>query len=776
MKRKKTVLLAVSLLTFAMISSTGLTSCSCGGGETVDANLYKPRIIVGDSNGWGRVGDTIQLSAVVQGDSDNAVTWSTLDASVATVDSSGLVTLVGVGTCNIEATSVKDPTKKTATQINVSDKLENRLVVYSQPSKVKYKIGEQVSYAGLKVMGFSYVDGVQVSTSGTDFANTDLTFSLAEGTALTKAGATTVTVSKSGYVSCSFTITAADTVRTKKLYISSYPASTYVLKEGEKVTFSSTGLRVQELVYIDGDLAERNNLSSTEYSLSMKDGYVFTEEGQFRVEVTARDSDCEGTSFVVMVYTEDYSVYDIMQTLQTTKNYTAEVLNNVGTTADNTGFHYLRRYTENYYDDIEYQNINNGTEIEFSETLIKSHTGYTTYGTKGSDDRAIISYNQSSDGTIVGGKIVSTGSNIESWWERADALTRLFTLFNLSDIPTRTYDGKFMTINIETVPNDNDMGDLTAAKYPLVASFLDYCGWSSNLITIMNRFTIRFNDDGDLSMLAEFGSYGTTELIVSDIGTTTSPIVESYLPSLKPDLTVDEEVRTVANALKGDNYTTVNYGDNGVNKEEVRSYFTPTYYYNVASNVGFAKITLDGKNYLQEFNSTKGVYTPVLKDAESSAKDSLILIDEGKTFTEAFNEIVPTGNYLSLSLKDVLGDDTSDGLLNTFSLYSGLSTSTTRTYQSFDLGALRTYNSYLGLTDEDLISQGIDIAQNRLWFITTYLIDDYTQENIDTVEIWNINGVTLSGSVVAFANIGSTSVDWIESGIRNQEATLGQNA
>ena len=773
MNRKKTVLLAVSLLTFAMISSTGLTSC--GGSETIDANLYKPRIVVGDSNGWGRVGDTIQLTAVVQGDNDNAVTWATLDASVATVDSSGLVTLVGVGTCNIEATSVKDPTKKTATQINVSDKLENRLVIYSQPSKVKYKISEQVSYAGLKVMGFSYVDGVQVSANGIDFANEDLTFSVAEGTTLTKAGATTITVSKSGYVSCSFTITAADTVRTKKLYIRSYPTSTYVLKEGQKTIFSTSGLRVQELVYIDGVLTERNNLSSTEYSLSIKDGYVFTEEGQFRVDITARDSDCEGTNFVVMVYTEDYSVYDIMKTLQTTKNYTAEVLNNVGTTADNTGFHYLRRYTENYYDDIEYQNINNGTEIEFSETLIKSHTGYTTYGDRGSDDRAIISYNESS-GTIVGGKIVSTGPDIESWWERADALTRLFSLFNLSDIPTRTYDGKFMTINIEAVPNDNDMGDLTAAKYPLVASFLDYCGWSSNLITIMNRFTIRFNDDGNLSMLAEFGSYGTTELIVSDIGTTSSPIVESYLPSLKPDLTIDEEVRTVANALKGDNYTTVDYGNNGINKDKVRSYFTPNYYYNVASNLGYAKITLDGVDYIQEFNKTNGIYTPVLNNAESSVKDSLIPIDKGKEFTEALNEIVTTGNYLSLSLKDVLGDDTSDGLLNTFSLYSGLSTSTTRTYQSFDLGALRTYNSYLGLTDEDLIAEGIDIAQNRLWFITTYLIDDYTQENIDTVEIWNINGVTLSGSVVAFANIGSTSVDWIESGIGNQEATLVQNA
>ena len=773
MNRKKTVLLAVSLITFAMISSTGLTSC--GGSETIDANLYKPRIVVGDSNGWGRVGDTIQLTAVVQGDNDNAVTWATLDASVATVDSSGLVTLVGVGTCNIEATSVKDPTKKTATQINVSDKLENRLVIYSQPSKVKYKISEQVSYAGLKVMGFSYVDGVQVSANGIDFANEDLTFSVAEGTTLTKAGATTITVSKSGYVSCSFTITAADTVRTKKLYIRSYPTSTYVLKEGQKTIFSTSGLRVQELVYIDGVLTERNNLSSTEYSLSIKDGYVFTEEGQFRVDITARDSDCEGTNFVVMVYTEDYSVYDIMKTLQTTKNYTAEVLNNVGTTADNTGFHYLRRYTENYYDDIEYQNINNGTEIEFSETLIKSHTGYTTYGDRGSDDRAIISYNESS-GTIVGGKIVSTGPDIESWWERADALTRLFSLFNLSDIPTRTYDGKFMTINIEAVPNDNDMGDLTAAKYPLVASFLDYCGWSSNLITIMNRFTIRFNDDGNLSMLAEFGSYGTTELIVSDIGTTSSPIVESYLPSLKPDLTIDEEVRTVANALKGDNYTTVDYGNNGINKDKVRSYFTPNYYYNVASNLGYAKITLDGVDYIQEFNKTNGIYTPVLNNAESSVKDSLIPIDKGKEFTEALNEIVTTGNYLSLSLKDVLGDDTSDGLLNTFSLYSGLSTSTTRTYQSFDLGALRTYNSYLGLTDEDLIAEGIDIAQNRLWFITTYLIDDYAQENIDTVEIWNINGVTLSGSVVAFANIGSTSVDWIESGIGNQEATLGQNA
>ena len=90
-----------------------------------------------------------------------------------------------------------------------------------------------------------------------------------------------------------------------------------------------------------------------------------------------------------MVYTEDTSVYDIMQTLQTTQNYTAEVFNNVGTTSDTTGFHYLRRYNEKYYDEVEYQNINNGTEIVFDTTGVKSHIGYTTYTTGEGENEGI---------------------------------------------------------------------------------------------------------------------------------------------------------------------------------------------------------------------------------------------------------------------------------------------------------------------------------------------------------------------------------------------------
>jgi hypothetical protein len=54
------------------------------------------------------VGDTVQLAAtvsVVSGSPSTAVTWSTDDDTVATVDATGLVSAVGAGTANITATS-----------------------------------------------------------------------------------------------------------------------------------------------------------------------------------------------------------------------------------------------------------------------------------------------------------------------------------------------------------------------------------------------------------------------------------------------------------------------------------------------------------------------------------------------------------------------------------------------------------------------------------------------------------------------------------------------
>ena len=42
--------------------------------------------------------------------------------------------------------------------------------------------------------------------------------------------------------------------------------------------------------------------------------------------------------------------------------------------------------------------------------------------------------------------------------------------------------------------------------------------------------------------------------------------------------------------------------------------------------------------------------------------------------------------------------------------------------------------------------------------------------NIDTIEVWDINAVSLSGYVMAFGDFGETSVDWIEKGLASIEA------
>lgn len=772
MKKRKTTLLAFSLLTFTALGTAGLTACSCA--ENTDS--ISTVVIQGAKN--GSVGDTIQLSATVIGDSENLVTWKSNDVAVATVNESGLVTLVGEGTALITATSVKNPNaSSTPTQINVYKALEKRLEVFSMPTKTSYKLGDKANFDGLAIMGFGYSNGVKDNTTGENIDLSTLTFSVKNGDILNNKGNVVVTVSKSGYVSTSFTITVGDNAVTKKLYISRFPSKTVYLLGSEKDnTFSTTGLKVRELVYVDGvlDNAQSRDLASSEYSLSLNYGYVFTEEGNYTVKVTSKTENVAPTSFNITVYTQDLSVYSIIETLQKSKNYTVEVLNNVGTTNDATGFHYVRTYTENYYDDIEYQNVNNGTEIVFDTTNIKAHSGFTVYGQKGTAERCIVQYREDANGNIVGGKKVSSDPNIESWWERGDALARMFSLFDLKLIPTYTFDGRFLATNIEVVPGDDEMGTKTALKYPLVADFLEYCGWSSSLITIMNRFSISFNEDGDLSMLAEFGSYGTTEMIVKDIGSSKNLVVEQYLNMglVEPDLSVDPEVSLLADVLRKNNYTTVAYGDNGINKDKVSSYFADDYFYNVDQNIGFAKVTVDGQDFIQQFTAEDNIYTPATNEDGTAAE--LIEIPSGSTFTKIFNtQISTTGNYIAESMVDVFGTGGTDtGLLNTFSLYEGMSNSTNRTYQSFDTNALQSYNDYLGVTEDQMAQEGMDLSQNRLWFIATYNFDEYIEENLDTLEIWNINGVTLRGNVLALANIGKTSVDWIEKGVAEQETIL----
>ena len=89
-----------------------------------------------------------------------------------------------------------------------------------------------------------------------------------------------------------------------------------------------------------------------------------------------------------------------MTQLQTTHNFQAEILNNVGTTRDTTGFHYLRTYTEDYYDEITYQNVSTTNGIEFNTDIEREHVGYAKF--EDGDTSGVCEYRVDVLGDIVG--------------------------------------------------------------------------------------------------------------------------------------------------------------------------------------------------------------------------------------------------------------------------------------------------------------------------------------------------------------------------------------
>ena len=775
MKKRKTTLLAFSLLSMLAVGATG---CSC---EQQGENQAVSSVIVQDVKN-GAVGDKIQLRAIVIGSDNQEVTWSSNNEAVASVDASGLVTLKAAGSVEIMATSVANKeVSSSPAHITVYEAGSKTLEVASLPTKVKYKLGEKVSYEGISIMAYSFVDGVKDSASGEALATSDVSFSIPEGTELKEEGAQVVTLTKEGYASTSFTLQVGQVVTEKKLYISKFPnTTTYTLKapeknpEGEKTAiFDDGGLKVEELTYVDGKIDSRETLSDSDFTLSLPDGSILKTEGTQEITITSKEEGVEGTSFNIMVYTEDTSAYDIIKNLSDTENvhnYTAEVFNDVGTTNDTTGFHYLRHYTEDYYWEIDYQNVKNGTEIEFDTTNPKSRSGYTAY--KDGDEEGIMELAFDS-GDVKAGRVVSTG--YDSWWGKASSLARLFTLFNLNDVPTQTLNGRYLSTIIVPVEGDNDMGDKTCDKYPFVASFLDYCGWSSSLITIMNRLTITFDEDNNLNITADFGSYGSTKLVIKDIGTTRVNEVENYLTSTPIDARVPVRVvepglATIANeGFKSHNYTQVDYGDNGVERNSPQSYYNPDYFYSVAGEKGYAKVTVGGVEKLQEFTGKDNKFV-----ATSEPKD----IPTGKTFQSYVNELVITDpdinttgtpGYVAEGMQDVFGVNAEDdGLLYTFSVNDAMTVDTMVTYQSFDDSAMASLKSFIGLTDS---------SEYSLWIMANY--NSYTDEssyqdlsNVASVEMWVIDPVTLRGFVMAFVDMGSTSVDWIEEGIAASQSTL----
>lgn len=184
MKKK---FLALTLLSGAMLVGTCLTGC---GEETPNPN---PDPVVDKVTGVAiagplsvRLGQTITLTADCLGSEDDRVTWESLNTSVATIDSNGVVKGVSVGTATIKATSVKDPSFSSEWEIRVTGETSNSIKliieeseditvdeygVYQIPGgktfRVNYELGnanatkpDSIAYT------FSYSDGSQ--TTGQD--------------------------------------------------------------------------------------------------------------------------------------------------------------------------------------------------------------------------------------------------------------------------------------------------------------------------------------------------------------------------------------------------------------------------------------------------------------------------------------------------------------------------------------------------------------------------------------------------------------------------------
>src|SRR6187402_688682 len=116
----------------------------CGDDVTVGDDLA---VTVTPTTATVAVAGNVQLTASVTGNNSNkSVTWSTSDATKATVDGTGKVTGVAAGQATITATAAADPNIKSSALVTVSADKGVRSVTVS-PSNQIIKVGEFVQLA-----------------------------------------------------------------------------------------------------------------------------------------------------------------------------------------------------------------------------------------------------------------------------------------------------------------------------------------------------------------------------------------------------------------------------------------------------------------------------------------------------------------------------------------------------------------------------------------------------------------------------------------------------
>ena len=162
----------------------------CGDDVTVEDTLA---VTVTPASATVAVGGSVTLTASVTGTNPNKnVTWSTSDATRATVDANGKVTGVAAGSATITATAAADPGVKGSALITVSaDKGVQKVEV--QPSNFILKVGEFVQATAVVTRNPGVAGTVTWTSSATAIATVDNTgkvTAVSNGSALITAAST----------------------------------------------------------------------------------------------------------------------------------------------------------------------------------------------------------------------------------------------------------------------------------------------------------------------------------------------------------------------------------------------------------------------------------------------------------------------------------------------------------------------------------------------------------------------------------------------------------
>lgn len=134
--KKINLLLALA----GVLTLGGVTSCNGSSSSSISQNTVIDKVEINGSK-TVYVGKTITLVAGVSGDPTNSVTWESLNESIATVTSEGVVTGVSEGTVQIKATSTVDTSKFATWELTVKNettKPTSMVVSIKENEHVKY--------------------------------------------------------------------------------------------------------------------------------------------------------------------------------------------------------------------------------------------------------------------------------------------------------------------------------------------------------------------------------------------------------------------------------------------------------------------------------------------------------------------------------------------------------------------------------------------------------------------------------------------------------------